>query len=100
MPTVWFHLVDQYQAFFDCRVTQPNGMGLCRISQVEMQGWFCNHGIPSDEQPEFVMIIMALDTVYIQHDKDKSTRSKSAKEKAAKAAQPKAPRSRAKKSRK
>ena len=72
MPQIWPHLGEVYRAFLECRISQPTGFDISRISQESMMAWYENNGIGIDERQEFSTIVMALDDVFMKFHKGKN----------------------------
>ncbi len=72
MPRIWPHLGELYRAFLECRIRQPTGFGIDRITDQSMMAWYENNGIGVDERQEFTIVIMALDDLFMKHHKEKT----------------------------
>ena len=71
MPEIIPYFEGHYRAFLQCRVTQPSGFGIERISLQSIESWCNLNGIGVDERGEFAVVITALDDVFLDHQKNK-----------------------------
>ncbi len=84
MPDIWPHLEAHYRAYLQCRSTQPGSFGIERISLQSIESWCNLNGIGADERGEFVIVLMALDDVVIEHHRKSKKTKKDTKSKAGK----------------
>ena len=71
MTEIMPHLEGHYRAFLQCRIAQPSGFGIERISLQSIESWCNLNGIGVDERGEFAIVITALDDVFLKHQKTK-----------------------------
>jgi hypothetical protein len=65
MPDIPDEHRDQWTAFQDLQQSRESGLdGMEPITQREMESWFNNNGIETDERAEFTAVIQSLDKVW------------------------------------
>jgi len=65
MPDLPTHHADQWRAFQEIQASRESGWdGVTPISHRELESWFNNNAIQTDEREEFTAVIFALDRVW------------------------------------